>query len=344
MQVEEVSLVDRAANKRKFLIVKRQEKTMATGAPITAAGNGQFTSAAPAAPAAAAPPAPAAAPTSAAPAADGGVTKDVVKLTGDAKTALAEAVAQVEQLIMSAKSQIGSAQEVASPEEQSIDDLLDSLSKAADLLEDSAWALIGVDPEGDDGFSQPGGDHQSPPPAPAPDNMASMTMGKRLELFKARRVISLADVTKAVRATVEKIGAKMTKERQSRLRNAMKLLGGVLKEVMTSKAGAFPPAPGAGAPPPGAPKKKPPIDSPGVAAPTVPPATAKNADELQSQISDLQKRLKSKTEEAAALRKSTPGSNAIPVDGNPPPITGPGFSWPMDLNDEIEDAKSPLRF
>ena len=319
MVTEEVSLVDRAANRRKFLVVKSEGRTMA-GAEVVQGSNGQLTAAG-------------GAPQAAAPVAPSGTTKANTKLTADAQQALAacaeECLAQIEDL----QKQIEGADVVETEEEMDAAPVCEALMTVAEACEDACYALTGMDPDGDaeEGESPP--DAQAAPPG-AP-NEPGPPLSKRLAVAKAKRVLGHAEVAKGV-TLIAKYGAKMKKERLSRFQQAMDLLSSVMGDVVPTMRDAVmekakgkkkpPVAPAAGATPagPSAPNAPPPAMSPAAKA------AQETITKLEAQIATLATRVQKSDAEMAAKRALVAPSNAAQVEGERV-AKGDGFSWPMDM-------------
>jgi hypothetical protein len=357
METEEVSLVDRAANKRKFLIVKAEGVPMPQ--EVTARPDGTFTAGAPAP---AAPPAAAVAPTA--------TTKAGAKLTADAQSALSDLVGMVIDAMTKAQEEIASAEVVETEAEMSADSICEMLSTCAEQCEDACAALVGLDEmEQDEPLEgEPPTDAQvaEPKAANQPGPPLTMSMGKRLDVRLAKRTIAKAHGTHEGRTLLMKYGAKMRKDRFDRFQSALGVLSSIIGEVspamsadlLKAKKKPMPPgAPEAGAPeetgkavkpaavpapPPGGPQapNTPPgaLAPPGKKKPGAPEPAAKSDHEiaLEGTITKLAKQLET--------LQAPPGrSNAIPVEKSAP-AQRDGFSWPMDMNFAPDDDSSGNRF
>lgn len=215
IDVREVSFVDRAANKRRFLIVKRSTE-MPKGAEVVQRADGTMTTSASPAPVA-----------TSASASDGTLTEPTsadkaVSLTNDAKEVLGAAVVQAIEMLSNVKALIDGATMVETESEMSVDEIASTLAECTGLLEDVGYALLNV--------SEPAAEGQEPPPAPA-------VTGKRFAVRRAKRVLDLAKLEAMTGTLVQKYGVKMRKERLERFRQAMSLLSGIMTELSeTAKA------------------------------------------------------------------------------------------------------------
>lgn len=312
MLVEEVSLVDRAANRRKFLLVKRD--AMGAGAQITAKPDGTYTAAggggsAPAPNTNAPAPAPGASST----------TKASVTLTEEAKGALMEMSQTCIDLCTEALDLCKNAKVVEPGEPMDAQACLDLFAECIGEMEDTIAATFGVDDEMEgEGVPPPAEGAAAPVTANAPP------LSKRLELARAQRVLAKAQLEKLGRGLVAKYGARMKKERLLRFQNALNALVAIANEVM-------PPAP--------VDKTRPaaPVAAPPKGAATAPTDVAKGAPvadvSKHPTVVELQKQLKAATEKLAALEKSVQPSNAAAVDaGSAGKPAGDDFTWPLDMN------------
>ncbi len=332
MVTEEVSLVDRAANRRKFLMVKRENEggvAMAVGKEVTPGSDGSLTSgAATPAPAGAATPAPAA------------TAKAAPTLTADVKEMLTAVVAEMTEGLAAVQAALESAKIVETPEEMDPTALCEGLMMVAELAEDVCYALAGVDEEepveGDENA-----DPEAPPNAEQPAPLA-MSVGKQFEVRRAKRVIQKHAAFKAVGTLVRKYGAKMSKDRMVRLQNAVGVLSSVLSEVapaMTAKAkakedpkkkpGAVPGGPTAPNPPPGAMNAK------------TTKAVSPEVAELTSTVNSLAVTIQKQAQEIATMRNGRAESAQVSVEGGGKPQED--FSWPLDMADKRENAPPGAR-
>lgn len=127
------------------------------------------------------------------------------------------------------------------------------------------------------------------------------------------------------KAAVAKAGARMAKDRLDRFQKAMTLLAEILKELTESREA--PVAPSAGAAEAGVKKRD-------AAAPPAIPGLA----ELVAGIGELTRVVKRQEEELARMRQARGVSNAIPVESarraEPQDV-----SWPLDMNRPISRDK-----
>lgn len=136
------------------------------------------------------------------------------------------------------------------------------------------------------------------------------------------------------KAPVSKAGARMAKDRLDRFHKALSLLADILKELTDVKGPA--PEPTAGSAAKSVAKQD--------AAPT--PATVPGMAELVDGISELTKVVKRQEEELGRIRQTRGVSNAIQVDGGgrrPEPVD---VSWPLDMNRPIsrEQVRKEVSF
>lgn len=214
IHTDEVSLVDRAANEKRFLIVKKDDTNMALGAPVQKNPDGSYSAGASAAPAGdAAPPA--------APAAPPKVSKAGAALTQDAKDALDGVIAASIASLEDAKALVSGAQIVGSEAEMDTTAIVDAIMSASENSEDAIMAIAGSEGE-DDG----GGDVGTPPATPSPD----LPLGKRIEASVLKR--RLASITKGqIPIVIEKAGAKMAKTRLNTLKSIIRSLHKFAREI-----------------------------------------------------------------------------------------------------------------
>lgn len=363
MVTEEVSVVDRAANRRKFLIVKREGKEMTAGAQVVAGPNGLTTS-----PAGGVSGAPAASPT----------IKAAATLTKDAQSALKDALEEIMETLDDASKLVDSAKIVDDEQEMDASSIIDPLTEASEGLEDICYAFTGVQ-EPEEAAGEGGESAQAPAQQPnQPGAPMAMGYGKRLEVHRAKRVIQKADIVKQIAGLVgvAKYGRKLKKEREVRLQNAVAQLSSILAEIqgggaVVDKAGAPPPpAPDKGKPkkppvagetqgpstpntPPAAmapagdgkpgkpvPGKKPPPPSPAakVDDAELPAPVKKRFDDMQATITSLQVQLKKRAEDDAAQRGNIQQPNARQPEGQrAEPVD---ISWPLDMNSAPDDETS----
>ena len=317
MITEEVSMVDRAANKRRFLVWKRDPKTMAHGSEITPGANGTFTAGAAGAPAAAG-----GAPASAI------VGKAGASLTQDQKDALTEAVASVVESLTNAQALIEGATIVPTEDETSADELVGSLQDGAELLEDTLSAMLGME---DPDAAEEGSETDAPPdasatPAPAGEGAMAMPTSKRLEAITAKRTIAKYEGEKLGLSIIAKYGARMAKTRLARYKTALGILTELLGEMAPAvKAALKPPAPGA---------KKPGAPGPSeTASKTAKAAGADDAEKvaLRKAADDAVALAKRLAGELASLRSNIQPTNvAAAPSGSARANADP--PWPLDMN------------
>ncbi len=333
MVVEEVSLVDRAANRRKFLIVKRDgENTMGVGAEVTQRADGSFVAAGTQQQAAPAAGAPAVTP----PAAP--VAKASIALTADAQTMFTDVLEEAIDNLTASLDMVKAAKVIETQEEADADALLEMVMASAEDLSDTVSAYAGIEEapaegegEGEEGAA-PGPMTANAGGAPPPNAGAPvLPMGKRLDVRRAKRTIAKSEGERVGMTLLQKYGAKMSKERRSRFEAAMKVLSEVFGEVqpmLRDKAAGKKPKPGEKMPPapPAAPAKK--ADDPEA-------AKLKTANEkLTKQLGDIQTVAKRQAEQLAAARSSRAPSNAVGVEPTNVKKSSDHVSWPVDMNDD----------
>lgn len=311
MSVEEVSVVDRAANRRKFLLVKR-EGDMGIGSEVVTNADGSLSAAKPAAVTP-----PAGEPTGT----DTGASESAAKaLPGDAKQSFVDVVEAALTGLGKAKALLASSADA--------EGVLDIVVKTADDLADSVFAFLGIEPdENNANLTKPA----QTPEAPA-------GMGKRLEVRRAKRVIQKAEAEKLGTTFIAKVGAKMAKDRLDRLQAAFAALSDVINEVMpkvdTDKAKDGTPSAGLAEQKPG--------EKPAV-APSVPEKKKKgHSPEAQAALNKAASIIKSQAEQLGALRDSRQTSNGAPVEVQK--ARSQDVSWPLDMNDPINEASSGKEF
>ena len=158
--------------------------------------------------------------------------------------------------------------------------------------------------------------------APVPDEVGAEV----LAIAEVLRGVGERYPSPATKGRVAKAGARMAKDRLDRFQKALTLLAEILKELTDGKQPA--PAPTAGAAEAGVKKR-----DAGSAPPPVP-----GMAELVAGITELTRVVKRQEEELARVRQARGVSNAIPVDGGrrrePEEV-----SWPFDMNRPISRDK-----
>lgn len=299
--VEEVSLVDRAANRRKFLVVKRSEEMSVELQPN---GKGGLTT---------------------------GGTADPTKnekahgscasKTDDKKKKPGAPMAKADfDMPKGAKDPIMGHLEEA---QKCIEGVIDMVKKAKEVEPEEGMAPMPM-PEAlgnelmacmqhlaacEEAWPAPAAppppaEGEAPPPPGAEPTPTEMRM--------------------LAKAVVEKVGAKMSKERFDRFAQALSVLGSLLNELKPSDAAPAPTTP--------------------VAAAAATPAgkTAKTEDEQTTKaiaaialsVAEIAKAVKTTQGEVASIKKVRGASNAIVVEGDGSPSRGDSgeVSWPLDMN------------
>jgi hypothetical protein len=302
--VEEVSLVDRAANQRRFLVVKRSadmaDENTATAdtkpdSPNTIEKGKKK-------------PAVAAADEAAdqekakkKPAADEGDDADTAKARASTKDDDEEEDGDEEPTKKARKQELVLAPAVKEALLRVLTDALERLMTLANTIKEAA------EPEDGDGGEMP-------------KDVTS-------ELEAVADLLYDANKRKKAKADVAKAGARMAKDRLDRFQKALSLLADILKEL-TGTIDA-PPAPTAGAAETGVTKRA-------AAAPQ--PASVPGLADLVTGIGELTRVVKRQEEELSRMRQARGVSNAIPVEGGRR-AEPQDVSWPLDMNRPISRDK-----
>lgn len=143
-----------------------------------------------------------------------------------------------------------------------------------------------------------------------------------------------APAAKRKAASVTKAGARMSRDRLDRFQKALSLLADILKELTDLKIQPGEPTAGAAQK---ALKKQ---DA------AVAPATVPGMAELVTGISELTTVVKRQEEELGRIRQTRGVSNAIQVDGGGRRAEAADVSWPLDMNRPIsrEQVKKEVSF
>jgi len=321
MVVQEVSLVDRAANKRKFLIMKRDpmatanvKKDDTAGAPAMPGGDNQPSA------------------------------EKLPAMQAQVKDALLAALTAAGEKLVNLATAVREADvsdaQVDPPVAASV---TGEIGEIASMLQGLASQYGGAATAGDGKAAAP---PAGAPAAPAKasglpgvsENGAQDEQGeqkrdaeavaKALAVLKAHtqgkpmtlKAEDAATVLKALEP-LEKAGRKMAKERLERFRKAMDLLAGILKELSLDRTRKS-----AGAPP---------------TTVTLKADEARALLETSEQlVAELRKRdaeLASIKTQLHAVKKAAQPSNSLPAEGAPAPAP---VSWPLDMNRKIA-PKSP---
>lgn len=312
MEVEEVSLVDRPANKRPFLVVKRSESM---GTELRPDGNGGFTRAA----------------------------ENTAKATELPKGVKDGIVAELDALQKKAADLFKAfkgAKEVEPKEDEppvpfpedlagQVGELKECFTKLCEMLKMAGY--------------QPGGEAEAPKPdgdaPPAGDGMPGATPAPPGASPTELRWREDKAIDAAVETMVAKVGAKMSKDRLNRFKQALSVLMGMFNELAGDEAGA----PGGAAPPPaGAPSTTDPRGAADVAARA--PMAMSEADAanltkvlstLTSKVDGLAAGQRAQDDRITTIGKSRGPGNASSVEGTKPtPVEK--VSWPLDMNTPID--------
>jgi hypothetical protein len=304
MEVKEVSLVDRPANKRPFLVVKRSDEDMPP-TQVQPDGKGGFTAAAKAGP----PPMP--------PGAGGEEPgKKKPKAVGklDVPPGFKEMMGPMLGKASEKLKELADAVSSSSPAEISDDgempgvpaefsDALGAIQGTLDKLS-SMWPSAPTAPEG-------GNAEGEEPPMPT-------EMQMRASLDNLAKVFGRGKLEKAV---IEKVGAKMAKERFAMLQQAYDQLGSLIGQL-APQAQQQAPAGALG-------KSNAPTED-----------LLKSIEGMLTPLVDGMKKLggavKKQRDDINTIQKSRgiPNSAAVEREGTPISKSDDDFRWPVDLNDE----------
>jgi hypothetical protein len=156
--------------------------------------------------------------------------------------------------------------------------------------------------------------------APVPDEVGAEVRA----IAEVLRGVGERYPSPAAKGAVAKGGARMAKDRLDRFQKAMAVLAEILKELTDSREAA--PAPTAG------------VAEAGVRKRDGSPAPAPGLAELVAGIGELTRVVKRQEEELGRIRQARGVSNAIPVDGARRPAPE-DVSWPFDMNRPITRDK-----
>ncbi len=303
--VEEVSIVDRAANKRKFLVVKGISH-MPT--ELNKDGKGGFTTKGRA----------------------GTIKMDVPPGFKEMATPLLE---KAQEALQAAVAELSSAKPAEVGDDGSVPgvpaEFVSSLQNVMSMLDRAANLMPAGEPE------MPEGEAGEEPPAEVPEEEPT-EMQMRMVVDGVAKVLGSKRLSKATaRGAIAKIGAKMSKDRYARLQQAAQVLSNLIAELS--------PAPPTGTPAVGKTAKSDP-GTPEATTPAagaeVSQVVAQAVAPIQAQLTELAgvvKRLAgvvtSQGASLSSVAKSRPAPAALSVEqGGEPPGQGSGFSWPMDMN------------
>lgn len=166
---------------------------------------------------------------------------------------------------------------------------------------------------------------------PDDDDDATMPDDVSSELAAIAEMLSSVDEEKKTKADVTKAGARMAKDRLDRFQKALTLLADILKELTggsdsTDEADAKPTAGAAES------------DVKKRAGTLSPPPATPGLAELASGIGELTRVVKRQEEELTRMRQARGVSNAIPVEGGRR-AEPQDVSWPLDMNRPISRDK-----
>lgn len=315
MEVEEVSMVDRAANKKKFLVVKRDGDQMTT--QVHPDGKGGFTTAGDTTKAGAPPVPPAAgAPGKKPPPGKDKKPAPAAKAGGlevppGFKEAMAPLLEKTAERLQALADNVDSSTPADMGDEGEMPgvppEFMNELSAIVGLLEKAGamWPNAPpelTDSETEDGTIPEGGEATGPAVTEMQLRAAEKSIGALAKF--AKRAVAKKDV-------IAKIGAKMSKDRLTRLQQAVGALSNLVNEV-------------AGAPP----------EPPNVEKSDKAPAWAA---ELTKSVAGLGAVVKQTVADVSAIKKSRglPASQGTGDVGGGAPTGDEAVSWPMDMNRPI---------
>jgi len=322
IEVQEVSLVDRPANKRAFLIVKRSDE-MTT--QVTPDGKGGFTAAngtakagpPPMPPGAGVPPGEAAAPPG----------KKKPKAVGKLdvppgfKEMMAPMLAKAAEALAALADAVDGSTPVDIGDDGEMPMVPGEFSDALNGIMTTLDKLAGMWPSSSGGDMDAGADAADAaeePPMPS-------DMQMRAALDNIGKVLGHSGVTKAA---IAKVGAKMAKDRFARLQTAYDQLGSLIGELGPQIAPAA-------APPGGALKSA--TAKSDVADPNAAIMKALEAmlAPIVASVSAVGAVVKKQNADIATLQKSRNGGNASRVEKSGSREPAPDLSWPLDMNSPV---------
>lgn len=302
MEVREVAFVDRAANRRRFLVVKaeRKEDAMPVGAEVTTGPDGSLTandtsgSVTPQTKddaVLAEGSEPVAEPAGVADESEVEQDKAEVSLTEDAKKLVTDVINYVAEKLAAASAMVEGAQMVEGEGDMSAEPLFQALVECSDALSDVTMAAM--QPPAEEMPEEEGVQAAAPSPPP---------MSKRHSVIRAQRVVRDAELDKVHTALMTKAGARMKKERLARLQQAHIILGDILHELTDSLKSTE-------------------------AQPEPAPKTA--SKKLAEENENLRKQLQEAHAKLEKGRRAVSDTNTTPVEKGDDPKP---FSWPLDMN------------
>jgi hypothetical protein len=307
IEVKEVSLVDRPANKRPFLVVKRSDQMSTQVQPdgkggFTAAGDASKAGPPPMPPGAGVPP---------------GGEKKKPKAIGKLdvppgfKEMMGPMLAKASEKLKELADAVGSSTAVEVGDDGEMPGVPAEFSDALGAIMGTLDKLAGMWPSAPSGGGAEMEGEGDEPPMPT-------EMQMRAALDNIGKTLGHPKVEKAI---VTKIGAKMAKERFSRLQQAAQTLTSLINELAPSAATPAAPAGGLGKSEEGK-------------------ALLKSIEDMLTpviaglnQVGVVVKQQKSELE---TIKKSRGTGNAAPdVEGSGKAPASDGFSWPLDLNNPV---------
>lgn len=353
--VQEVSLVDRAANKRRFLVVKRDETTMPNAKTPVIKDNAAAATAAIADQTAEAGSTPEAGPG----AAEAGGATEVIGsgMQQQVKEALTSALADVAEKIVAIANQVDKIDATDQPVTPAVpEEIMSQIADVAKSLGEVSAKFGGGAAEGSGSIAASAAG--APGPAPTPETeKAAAAGGEPTEEEKAAVQAAESEVTKkglplakhgdlvtksvakrlgvemvAAKAVVAKVGRRMAKKRMEQLGKAIDMLVGLMKELryenqksaQKSSDSAVTKAAESGQPV----KSSPEIDVLLSSAEQLLEVAKAQGTELET----AKAALAMAHAKIAKLEKTTGGSNVIPLEKSGGGEAGGSVAWPWDMN------------
>lgn len=306
--VEEVSLVDRAANQRRFLVVKRSADMADDNAADTKPDSPKAIQKAKKKPTVAH---------------DEAVDQEKVKAKSKEETDDDEDETETEKARSAAKDESDDEDD----EDGDAEDKKKTRKKAAPALAGPVKeALLRALTDALERLMTLASSVKDAPDAKDGDS-ADLPKDVSDELDAVAEMLWGVGKRKRAKADVAKAGARMGKDRLDRFQKALSLLAEILKELTETKGEPVGPTAGAAE---SAVQKR---DTATRPAPAVP-----GLEELVSGIGELTRVVKRQEEELTKMRQARGVSNAIPVDGGRR-AEAQDVSWPLDMNRPISRDK-----
>lgn len=320
MLVQEVSLVDRAANQRKFLMLKREGDAMAKGEELKPDGAGGFTTD------------DAAAPEASTETAKSGEDASIAPITTQAKQDVLRMLAGALENLMSIATTVKAAEE-GGEDDNLPANVVEGLKSVGGLLQGVAARYTAPIAASEDDAAAKSDDSEEAKAAEAPASEATpesvsdetVKSDDAAPVQEDEVLKALANAAAVLKpGPVDKAGRKMSKTRLDKLRDAMEALTTILMDVdpdaLTEKGEVAKAAP---------------------AAKTSDSVEDAKVAELTKSVEQLTAAAKSSKAELAQLRKNVGLPNSLPVEGGgvTPTVEQSGskdVTWPLDMNSPID--------